>query len=59
MKHSKGFLALVNDARKRVRETDIAAIWARITRGEKFHLIDVREDDEWARGRIAGATSFC
>jgi rhodanese-related sulfurtransferase len=56
MKHSKGFLALVNDARKRVRETDIAAIWARITRGEKFHLIDVREDNEWERGHLPGAT---
>jgi len=56
MKHSKGFLAIVNDARKRVRETDIAAIWARITRGEKFHLIDVREDNEWERGHLPGAT---
>jgi rhodanese-related sulfurtransferase len=56
MKHSKGFLALVNDAKKRVRETDIAAIWVRISRGEKFHLIDVREDNEWERGHLPGAT---
>lgn len=56
MKHSKGFLALVNDARTRVRETDIAAIWARISRGEKFHLIDVREDNEWETGHLPGAT---
>lgn len=56
MKHSPGFLALVNDARRRVRETDVAAIWARVSRREKFHLIDVREDNEWAKGHLPGAT---
>jgi rhodanese-related sulfurtransferase len=56
VKHSKGFLALVNDAKRRVRETDVAAIWARISRGEKFHLIDVREDNEWEKGHLPGAT---
>lgn len=55
MKHSRGFLALVNDVKRRVRESDIATIWARISRGEKFHLIDVREDSEWERGHLPGA----
>jgi rhodanese-related sulfurtransferase len=55
MKHSKGFLALVNAAKDRIRETDVANVWARISRGEKFHLIDVREDHEWARGHLPGA----
>jgi rhodanese-related sulfurtransferase len=55
MKHSRGFLALVNDAKRRVRETDIAAIWARVSRQEKFHLVDVREDGEWAQGHLPGA----
>jgi len=55
MKHSRGFLALVNDVKRRVRETDIATIWARLSRGEKFHLIDVREDGEWERGHLPGA----
>ena len=55
MKHSRGFLALVVDAKRRVRETDIASIWARISRHEKFHLIDVREDNEWAKGHLPGA----
>lgn len=55
MKHSRAFLALVDDAKRRVRETDIASIWARISRREKFHLIDVREDNEWAQGHLPGA----
>lgn len=55
MKHSKHFLALVEDTKRRIRETNIAAIWARITRGEKFHLVDVREDNEWAKGHLPGA----
>jgi rhodanese-related sulfurtransferase len=56
MKHSPGFLALVQEAKKRVRETNIAAIWARISRGEKFHLIDIREDNEWEKGHLPHAT---
>ena len=55
MKHSKHFLALVEDTKRRIRETNIAAIWARITRGETFHLVDVREDNEWAKGHLPGA----
>jgi len=55
MKHSPGFLTLVNDAKKRVRETTIAAVWARVSRGEKFNLVDVREDGEWERGHLPGA----
>ena len=55
MKHSKGFLALVNDAKRRVRETDVAAIWSRISRHDRFHLIDVREDSEWEKGHLPGA----
>jgi len=55
MKHSPGFLALVGDARQRIRECGIAAVRARLDRGERFHLVDVREDGEFAVDRIAGA----
>jgi rhodanese-related sulfurtransferase len=55
MKHSKGFLALVEDIKRRVRETDVATVWARISRGDKFHLVDVREDNEWEKGHLPGA----
>ncbi len=55
MNHSPGFLALVNDAKSRVRETTVDAIHERQARGEQVNLIDVREDLEWAAGHIAGA----
>ena len=55
MKHSKGFLALVEDIKRRVRETDVPTVWARISRGDKFHLVDVREDNEWEKGHLPGA----
>jgi rhodanese-related sulfurtransferase len=55
MKHSPGFLALVNDAKARVRECTIAEAKARLDRAEPLHFIDVREDSEWAVDRAAGA----
>ena len=53
MKHTEGFLRLVDDARSRVREVDVAQALERVRRGAR--LIDVREDNEWQRGHAAGA----
>ena len=55
MKHSPGFLAIVDDAKTRVVECTIADVRARLDRGERLELIDVREDAEWAVDRAAGA----
>lgn len=55
MSHSPEFLKIVNDAKSRVKQTDVAAVLARIKRGEKLTIVDVREDNEWAKGRVAGA----
>lgn len=55
MKHSPGFLHLVDDARRRIREVSIADVKSRLDRGERFHLIDVREESEWANGHLPGA----
>jgi rhodanese-related sulfurtransferase len=55
MKHSPGFLAIVADAKTRVRECTIADVKARLDRGEALQFVDVREDDEWAVDRAAGA----
>ena len=55
MAHSPKFLALVHDAKKRVKETNVPAVKRRMDSGEKFVLIDVREESEWARGHIPGA----
>lgn len=53
--HSPGFLALVTDAKSRVREISIDDYLARVARGEKSILVDTREDNEWARGHLPGA----
>jgi rhodanese-related sulfurtransferase len=55
MQHSPQFLKLVNDAKARVKETNVADVKRRIATGEKFLLVDVREDNEWAKGRLPGA----
>ena len=54
--HSPAFLALVTDAKSRVRETTVDQVKARLDRGEKLLLVDVREDSEWAKDHIPGAT---
>jgi rhodanese-related sulfurtransferase len=56
MKHAPGFLRLVDAARERIRECTIADVKRRLDAGERFHLIDVREQDEWARGHLPNAT---
>ena len=55
MTHSPEFLKLVNDAKSRIRETDIAGYKKMLAQGEKVLLIDTREDSEWAVGHAAGA----
>jgi len=53
--HAQGFLALVNDAKKRIKQEDYRETKKRIDAGEKILLIDTREGSEWARGHIPGA----
>jgi len=53
--HNPGFLALVNDAKSRVKEMDITGYKQMVDRGEPHMLIDIREDNEWAAGHVAGA----
>jgi len=55
MKHAPGFLAIVNDAKTRIKETNVPDVKKRMDAGEKFRLVDTREESEWARGHIAGA----
>ena len=55
MKHNPGFLALVTEVRKNVRECTTADVRARQERGEPFHFVDVREDSEFEVDRAAGA----
>ena len=55
MKHSEGFLKLVDDAKSRIKEVTVADTRDRISTNRDARLIDVREDDEWRAGHAAGA----
>ena len=55
MQHSTGFIALVKEAKQRIRETNVPAIKERIDRGTTFYLVDTREESEWARGHLPKA----
>jgi rhodanese-related sulfurtransferase len=55
MVHNEGFLKLVNDAKTRVRETDVEGYKAMLARGEEPVLVDVREDHEFSAGHVKGA----
>src|SRR6266699_1187145 len=53
--HPPRFLKIVDDAKKRVPETDVDTVKARMDRGEKFVLVDVREESEFAKDHLPGA----
>ena len=53
--HNTGFLAIVNDAKSRVKQIDIDGYRKMQVAGEPHVLVDVREDNEWAAGHAAGA----
>jgi rhodanese-related sulfurtransferase len=53
--HAPGFLKLVADAKSRVRAFTVADVRARQSAGVPFTLVDVREESEFAAGRLPGA----
>jgi len=53
--HPPKFLAIVDDARKRIKETSVDNIKQRLDRGDKLTLVDVREDSEYAADHLPGA----
>ena len=55
MKHSEGFLRLVNDAKTRIKEVTVSDTKERMKQNPAAKLIDVREDNEWDSAHAAGA----
>ena len=55
MKHSEGFLKLVNDSKSRIREVTVDETRERMAANNGVRLIDVREDNEWGEAHAAGA----
>jgi len=54
--HSPRFLKLVEETKSKVRELTVDDVKAKLDRGERFHLIDVREESEWAKDHLPAAT---
>jgi rhodanese-related sulfurtransferase len=55
MKHSQGFLQIVEEARSRIKELSVEQARQRLAANSAAKLIDVREDNEWEAGHAAGA----
>ena len=53
--HSPGFLKIVTDAKTRVRECTVDDVRRRLDAGERFTVVDVREESEYAAGHVPGA----
>ena len=53
--HSPRFLKIVENAKQRIREVSVDDVKTKIDRGEKFVLVDVREESEWAKDHLPGA----
>ncbi len=53
--HSKRFLTIVNNAKRRIKETNVEEVKIKLDRGDKFYLVDVREESEWNKGHITNA----
>src|SRR6516165_4446301 len=53
--HSPRFLKIVQDAKTRIREVTVDQVKARLDRGDRFYLVDVREENEWAKDHLPKA----
>ena len=53
--HNPGFLALVNDAKTRVRQIDVDGYKQMLAAGRPHLLVDTREESEFAAGHVKGA----
>jgi rhodanese-related sulfurtransferase len=49
------FQDMVQDAKSRIKEVTVEQLKSLAASGEKYTLIDVREDNEWAAGHASGA----
>lgn len=56
--HPPRFLKIVDDARTRIHETTVNEVKAKLDRGDKFLLIDVREESEFAKDHLPGAIAL-
>src|SRR5436189_1396656 len=53
--HSPRFLKIVENTKQRIREVSVDDVKTKIDRGERFVLVDVREESEWAKDHLPDA----
>lgn len=53
--HTSNYMALVNDAKTRIREVDAGQMPEILKKNPRAKLIDVREESEFAAGHVRGA----
>jgi rhodanese-related sulfurtransferase len=53
--HAPRFQKLVEESKKRVHELNVDQVKTKLDGGQKFHLVDVREESEWAKDHLPGA----
>jgi rhodanese-related sulfurtransferase len=53
--HPPRFLKIVDDAKTRVRATNVDEVKSKLDHGAKFVLVDVREESEFAKDHLPGA----
>lgn len=53
--HSPRFLQIVESVRGNIRECTVADVHQRIAKGDRFTLLDVREENEFSAGHLPGA----
>jgi len=53
--HKPRFIELAKKAKEQVKETNVDEVWDKLESGHTFHLVDVREESEWARGHLPKA----
>ena len=57
--HSPEFVKLVDEVKTRIQEVSVEEVRAKQDQKAAFHLIDVREEEEWNKGHIVGARHLC
>src|SRR5260370_1574950 len=55
MQDAPRFLKIVDEARSRIQETNVDEVKRKLDGGEKFVLVDVREESEFAKDHLPGA----
>jgi rhodanese-related sulfurtransferase len=55
VQHSSRFLKIVENVKQRIREVSVDDVKAKLDRGEKFVLVDVREESEWSKDHLPNA----